>query len=111
MRKNNLNNVAIITAGSMAASITSSVTDVRWLDNLILYFSFTGTPTGTFAVQVGPDGTSWYDLPLTPAPVASGAANSYRIDMNQIGDSYIRLVYTRTSGTGTLNASLVGKML
>ncbi len=111
MRKNNLNNVSLFTAGDMSGNLTSASIDVRWFDNLIIYISWTGTPTGTFTVQVSPDDATWFDLDLSPAPAASGSADNIRIDMNQLGDSYIRLAYTRTSGTGTLTSKIVGKML
>lgn len=111
MRKNNLNNVPLITAGDMSASITSPSVDIRWFDNLIMYISFSGTPTGTFSVETSGDQVTWFDIGLSPAPAATGSGNTIRISMNQLPDSYIRLKYTRTSGTGTLTASLAGKML
>lgn len=95
----------------MSGSLTSVSTDIRWIDNLIMYIAITGTPTGTFTVETSGDQVTWFDIGLSPAPAATGGAKTIRIDMNQLPDSYIRLKYNRTSGTGTLNASLAGKML
>lgn len=111
MRKNHLNDVSLVTSGNMASDITSDGIDLRWLDNIIIYISFSGTPTGTFSVEVSPNESDWYELDLSPVPAASGTADTIRIDINQLGDSYLRLKYTRTSGTGTLNSKIVGKML
>jgi hypothetical protein len=109
MRKNNLNNIPLITSGVMTASITSPAIDIRWFDNLIMYIRFTGTPTGTFTVETSGDQTNWFELTLSPAPAAVGAANTIRIQFTQIADSYIRLKYNFTSGTGALTATLAGK--
>jgi hypothetical protein len=109
MRKNNLNNIPLIPDGDMSGSLTSPAIDIRWFDNLIMYISFTGTPTGTFAVETSGDQVTWFDLTLSPVPAAAGAANTIRIQFTQLGDSYIRLKYNRTSGTGTLKATLAGK--
>ena len=122
-RKNALLKYAIISSGDMStASITSAVTNIEYLDNIWIQLNFTGTPTGTFAVQVSGDysqgtgGTvlnagNWTDLTLSTSPVASGAASTIFIDMNQISAPWIRVVYTKTSGTGTLNAFIGAKML
>ena len=111
MRKNNLATFVSLAAGDMSGSLVSAVTDIRWLDNIVMYLAFTGTPTGTFAVEVSPDQIAWYPLALVPSPIASGAAGSHRIELNQLSDPYIRASYTRTSGSGALTVTIAGKML
>jgi len=115
----------VVTNGDMSqSSITSSITNIQGLDNTGYQLNFTGTPTGTFSVQVSMDyqpGTSpnsqpanagnWISLPLSPAITASGAGDVAYIDLNQLSTPYIRLVYTRTSGTGTLQAFVVSKAI
>ena len=104
------------------STITSAAVEIVYLDNVYLQLDFTGTPTGTFAVQVSNDHYedtngnilvpgNWITLVLSPAPVAAGAPNDIGIDMNQLGASYLRVVYTNTSGTGVLNATVSGKSL
>ena len=98
--------------------VTSPITNIRGFDNVAYDIQFTGTPTGTFSVLV----SSSYDpvtnpnaifiaLTLSPSPVASGAAGQIGIDINQSGFQYIKLVYTNTSGTGTLSAFVSGKAI
>jgi hypothetical protein len=111
MRKNNLATFVSLSAGDMSGSLVSAVTDIRWLDNIVMYLAFTGTPTGIFAVEVSPDQLTWYPLALVPAPIASGAAGNHRIELNQLSDPYIRASYTRTSGSGSLTVTIAGKML
>lgn len=86
--------------------------------------SWTGTPTGTFSVQVCNDyvqpvgvqdypltSGTWVDIPLSSVVTAAGVADTAFIDVDVIGAAYIRLVYTRIAGTGTLNATLAGKVI
>jgi len=110
-RKNNLATYVSLAGGDMTGNLTSASTDIRWLDNIVLYLSFTGTPTGTFTVQVSPDNANWYDLLLTPAPVASGSASIHRIMLTQLPDPYVRTKYTATSGSGSLTVTIAGKMI
>lgn len=122
-RKNALFPFSIITDGDMSlASITSLVTGIQYLDNIAIELSFTGTPTGTFQVQGSlsyerdaqgnvTNAGQWTPLNLPQSPVASGASGVILIDLNQLSFPYIRVVYTRTSGSGTLNALIGGKVV
>ncbi len=109
--KNVLATFQSVKSASMAADVISDVTDIRWLDNMVMYISFTGAPTGVFYVETSPDKLAWYPLRLNPVPVASGSSGSHRIDMNQLPDPYIRTKYVATSGSGILNVSIAGKLV
>ena len=104
------------------ASITSVATNIQYLDNIGIQLNFTGSPNGTFAVQVSadyqqdPEGSirvpgNWIPIALPSTPLASGSAGQIYIDLNQLSAPYIRVVYTKTSGTGTLNAFVTGKQV
>lgn len=122
-RKNTLRKFQTITAGDMsAASITSAVTNIETHDNIAIQLNFTGTPVGTFAVEVSVDyerdshgnvidSGTWVPITLSPAPAAAGADGSILIDLNQLASPWIRVVYTKTSGTGSLDAFISAKML
>lgn len=119
-RKNVLPKFKNITAGDMSGNITSAVTNIQYVDNVGIELSFTGTPTGSFAVEVSVsyeqdsqgnviNAGSWNSLTLNPTPVASGAPGSYYISLNQIEAPWIRVKYTRTSGSGTLTSYIATK--
>lgn len=111
----------VVTNGDMSASITSSPTNARYLDNVTYQADFTGSPVGVFTVQVSGDyaqdmegnvtnAGSWVDYPLT-STLSTGAGSPAYADLNQLGSFWVRLVYTRTSGTGTLQAYVSGKKI
>jgi hypothetical protein len=123
-RKNVLAPFDIISAGAMTGTsvLTSTVTNIQFLDNICIALNWTGTPVGTFAVEGSLDheqdmhgnvtvAGNWVALTLPSSPVASGAAGSILIDMNQLSFPYIRVKYTNSSSTGTLTATIGGKQL
>lgn len=108
----------LVDAESMGATVTSDPTNVQYLDNIGLQVTATGTPTGTISVEATAssedprDGSAaqWDELTFDPVlPAIAGAPISFLINLNQIPFSRIRVVYTRTSGTGVLNVTVAGK--
>jgi len=116
----------VISAVSMAASITSQVTILNSLSEFSYEAVWTGsTPVGSLSVEVSNDYTvdssgatanagTW--VPLVGAiDFASVSAtipvsgNSGTVFANIKVRAYaVRLVYTRVSGTGTMSATIVG---
>ncbi len=122
MRKSNLLTFQTLASVSMTANITSSVTNIAYLDNIGVQFNFTGAPVGAFLVQVSADYNedtqknvinpgSWTPLTLSPAPTASGSAATIYVDINQLSAPWIRSAYTATSGSGVLSTYVTGKMV
>lgn len=121
--RTNLRPQSVITNGDMSlASLTSAPTILQSLTKVSYSAKWTngGTPVGTIIVQVSndyslnPDGSvnnagSWNTIPLqlsdgstaTSVAVSGNTGNGF-IDV--VSGAYaVRLVYTRTSGSGTLN--------
>ncbi|MBK8455612.1 MAG: hypothetical protein IPL34_20240 [Thiofilum sp.] len=118
--KNVLKRSQTITQGDMSGTITSPVTVVQFLDNISIQLNFTGTPDGTFEVQVSDDyladgfgnvqvAGTWIALPLTGNPIAAGVADQIMIDLNQLPMPNVRVVYTPTASTGLLDMYITGK--
>ena len=121
-RKSNLQSYQSLTNGSMAGNLTTAVTNIAFQDNIGIQLNFTGTPTGSFAVQVSADYKqdangnvtnvgNWVTLVLPTAAAAAGAANTIYIDLNQLSAPWIRVVYTASSGAGTLNTFVTAKQV
>lgn len=106
----------------MGGNVTGAVTNIQYLDNIGIQLNFTGTPVGTFHVQVSADydqtaegevvsAGNWINMTLSPPPIASGSPDQIYIDILPTSAPWIRVVYTRTSGTGTLNGFITAKMI
>lgn len=122
LSKNVLRTWHALVDASMASDITSSATNILFLDNVSIQFNYTGTPVGTFDVQVSNDYEqdsqgvitnvgNWISIPLNPIPTASGSADQVVIDINQISTPWLRIVYDATSGAGTLNMYISAKTI
>lgn len=67
------------------------------------------TPVGVLKLQSSNDGSNWNDISGATANV-SGDTGSAMFNVTDAYYNQVRLVYTRTSGSGTINASLVSKV-
>jgi hypothetical protein len=100
----------------MAVSVTSPVLTIKLQDNVSFQAKWTGSPVGTFYVDISIDydpntknpGT-WTTLPLDPVITASGVADDALFELNQLGMPAVRLRYVPTSGSGTLDVWCAGK--
>jgi len=119
-RKNTLLKFQNITNGAMSGNITSPATNIQFMDDIGVQLNFTGTPTGTFQIQVSIDyaqdaegniqnAGNWIPINLPSSPVASGGSGFIYIDLNMLSAPWIRVVYIASSGVGVLNSFLTGK--
>ena len=98
-------------AVSLGASATSSIVEVSQLDYASIYVSWTGSSTvGDLEVQAanGEDGT-YHALDFGSTISISGASGSHNIILSEMPFTHIKLVYTRSSGTGSITATLTAK--
>jgi hypothetical protein len=112
--------VALSVAVSGAQTHTTPPSNLDQYDNVSYQVVWTGTPTGTIAVDVSNDynpqtqvGT-WTDVTasLTPAPTnPAGSAGDHAIDANQIPFGWIRLRYVHASGSGQVTVTYKAKAL
>lgn len=112
----------VVTNGSMAADIVSEVTIIQMLSLVSYSISWVGaSPVGTISVEVSDDYAqdaagivknpgNWSTLPLSTTASVAGNADSGVIDIQQIPAYAIRLRFTRASGTGTMQATVSGKV-
>lgn len=114
IQKNIIDRFQTIASGDMGqATVTSAYTDVRYLDNIGIQIQWTSAnAVGVFTIECSDNynpitnttGT-WVALTFSPALTAPASNNGeFLVNVNQCPHAWIRIVYTRTSGTGTLNA-------
>jgi hypothetical protein len=113
----------VITNGNMAsATITSTATIIQKLSMVSYDVSWVGTsPVGTITVEVSntyrenPDGSikvagNWTSVSLSASGAVSGNTGNGFLDIEATGAYAMRLKYTKTSGTGTLQATMCAKV-
>lgn len=132
-RKNNLLKFNSIANGVMTGTtvLTSTVTSIQFLDDVGIQFNWTGSPVGTFQVQVSADhaqdGSSppnvtvagnWAPLLftywngsvfVTSYTIPTSLGSPIYLDMALLSAPWIRVVYTNASGTGVLNTFITAK--
>ncbi len=113
---------SVITNGNMAGSLTSAVTVIQNVSMVGYTISWAGSsPVGTMSVEVSndysqnADGTvrnagHWVALTLSGGTSVSGSTGTGFIDIDAVSAYAIRLIYTRSSGTGTMQAVINGKV-
>jgi len=101
--------VKILNTVTTDQSRTSEPIDLQFVYAWSIQFNWSGTTAGTVKAQISNDGISWTDVPgclATPA----GSTDFYLFNSGDIvGYRYVRSVFTRTSGTGTLDCFVSGK--
>ena len=113
----------VVTNGNMASTITSEVTVIDNLSAISYDVAWSGTGcTGSIVVQVSdtykenPAGTAvlvagnWNTLPLNATPTITQDTGNGGIDVQITGFNAIRLVYTPTGGTGTMQVFIACKV-
>lgn len=113
--------VKIETACDMStATCTSIGTDINQLSQYTIQAVYTGSPVGTFTLQVSTDQVptgvgadpasnvvNW--TTYTGSSQAISAAGNFVWNVFPAGYHWVRLLYTKTSGTGSLSAEFNGK--
>lgn len=104
-----------LSAGDMSGNLNSVGVDMLSLPFGAIELIWTGTPTGTFSIDGSIDNvsnsglvTKWYPTG-TDVTNPSGSASSTLVNLSGIGFRWIRVSYTRTSGSGSLTVNVFGK--
>jgi hypothetical protein len=101
----------MIDAGDLSGSLTSTTTNVINLDKASIHLSWSGTsPDGVITVEArNGEKDSWYTLDFGSAINISGNSGSHQLIFNELPFTDIRVVFTFTSGTGSIDAVLTMK--
>lgn len=105
---------ALLNAASLNTDQTSPATNLKRLDSGCLTIETTGTPTGQIYVEISNDAglvsqPNWYSLPGVTIQPLTGGADTHIVNLNTIDFPWIRVRYARTSGTGTITATISAK--
>lgn len=95
----------------MSVSITGPTTKLDMIDQIAYQVAWESSDAvGVISVQGSVDNVTFYDLTFDPVLAQPDSDNGgYLIDLTWIPFMYIRLKYTKTSGEGTLTATMSAK--
>ena len=103
----------VINAGTMTGTsvLTATAVDCTSLDNLSVQFVWTSgaTVTGTLACQVSNDDSTWSTFTVTLPTISASNGGNGIAAFTDFPYRKLRFTYTNVSGTGVLNAYVVGK--
>lgn len=105
--KENVFNYKVITDAAMTGNIESSVIDTSRITSVVFYAKWTGSPVGSIKLQVSIDDVNYVDLPSSSQAVSG--AGDFMWNVTDTNYDKIKVVYTFTSGSGTLNVQANGK--
>jgi len=104
-------NQTIISGGNLGADITSTSQNLNSIHHFAVQFIWTGasTPVGTVILQGSNDNITFTDISDSLLAV-SGNSGSCLINYDLPSFGFVRLKYTRTSGSGgTVTCTINGK--
>lgn len=107
MLKENVFNKKIIEAGDMSSNLESEVIDTSRLSSIVFYAKWTGSPVGNIKLQVSIDNVNFVDLPSSQQAVSG--ADDFMWNVTDTNYDQIKIVYTATSGSGTLEVQANAK--
>lgn len=100
-------NERVIDTTSMGATIIGTSKDLGESNGFAAHFIWSGSPVGSVQVEASNDGTNFIAV-NTQATGGSSGQHLYNQELCRW--KYVRLSYSRTSGTGTLDAYLSAKV-
>lgn len=100
--------IALISTGNAGADYTSTQMDLGDILNLSIQVTFSSaTLNGSLKLQSSNDNTNYTDVTGSTQAIVSGASHMWSV-VNATY-RYIRVVWTWTSGTGTLSSNALIK--
>jgi hypothetical protein len=104
----------LLTNESMGASFESDPLSVLYFRGYSITCTWTGAPAGTLSISVSNDTSDVPDElvnwePLDDSEVAISAAGQHVYNIRYVYYNKIKIVYTRTSGTGSMSSKYTGK--
>ena len=95
---------SLFNAQSLGSNLTSNPIATTYVNNIGIQLHWTGAPVGTWQVEASNNSTDWFDLNIEPIPTASGSEANWGISIVDLPYAYLRVKYSRTSGTGFATA-------
>ena len=93
-----------------AADMTSNQSATQQLDQIFGYSVqavYTGSPTGTLKLQASNDNTSYVDIADSSNSITGAGETMWNV--TSANYAYVKVVYTASSGSGSLTVKFFGR--
>lgn len=106
-------NLKFVTAQSMGASFNSNPLPLDQISSTNIHCIYTGTPSGTLVLQASNDDVpktqiaNWTDISGSSVAIAAAGDTMYNNPYSIY--KWIRVKYTRTASTGSMDCYYMGK--
>jgi len=101
-------NIKIVTDGDMSSNIESDAVTLMITNGYAIQAYWTGTPEGELKLQVSNDGDNYTDIAESIVSVDGSAGSTVWLEPYSMYDR-VKVIYTASSGSGTLNVQINGK--
>lgn len=108
MSINLLNPIKIFNSTSLEANVTSNELDLAHFVLASISFSWSGTPVGELILEAKNGLSPWIEI-TDQTYALDGVGGNVMFSLTFLPWHLVRVKYTRQSGTGTIDAWLVGK--
>lgn len=88
--------------GDMTGALTFGPEKLAQIYGYGIQANFSGSPAGTLKIQASIDGVGWSDIPGSSFTVTG--AGSFLWNVTSSNYLYVQMIWTPTSGSGTLSA-------
>jgi len=102
-------NELIFDAQSMSTDLTSSIIDLGEAVGYCAHFVWTGSPEGSVIVQASNFNNNLDSFVEVDSQATGGTDGNYLLNIERAQYRYVRVLFSRTSGTGTLNTRVSAK--
>lgn len=112
-RKNVVKSFKMLDEADLSGSLESAIVNVINLDKASIHLNWTGTsPVGVITVEArNGEKSSFYELDMGGVINITGNSGDHQLNFLELPFTDIKVVYTSTSGTGTIDATISAKVV
>lgn len=96
----------------LTTSFESEPLNIQYMDNIGVQINWDSSDGyGTFNVEVSIDNEYWNALPLSSFIQVNMSPGTAYVDLNQLSAVWLRVAYSRISGSGTVDVWTTAKII
>ena len=102
----------LVDGEDLTSSFESEPLDIQYMDNIGVQINWDSSDGyGTFNIEVSLDKEIWNALPLSSFIQVNLSPGTAYVDLNQLSAVYLRVAYSRQSGSGFVDVWTTAKII